>query len=126
MIGPESPLFIPTAGGGWRAADSPAQGQAPYQRHSTTSRLAAASAADFAANQEALVERLLRDRGGVGATDEEIYQGLITSRVITPETKDSSIRRARVGLVSMGIAHDSGRRRETRSGRSGTVWVISV
>ena len=126
MIGPEAPLFVPTTGGGWRASDGARTSHPPYQRHSDTSRLAASSASEFAANQEAMVERFLRDRGSTGATDEEVYQGLIATKQITPETKDSSIRRARVGLVNAGIAHDSGRRRETRSGRSGTVWVILV
>lgn len=95
----------------------------PYQRHSATSRDAAAKAKPSAATLRALVLGHLGKKGVGGATDEEMFIAMINAGVIPPTTKDSTIRARRVELVRDGLVGDSGNERRTRSGRTATVWV---
>lgn len=108
----QNELFTPTHAGGW----------APAVQHSDTSKQAASKAVKYAGKQEQMVAEALQLRA---MTDEEIYRHLIDTEQITHETKESSIRRARVGLVNRGMACDSGETRKLASGRNGTVWTWS-
>lgn len=87
----------------------------PYQRHSETSRAAAASQAGSRANigRETVLE-FLRGRGEQGATDDEIqgWTGL----------SESTERPRRVELVRAGLVVDAGEKRKTSRGRLATVW----
>ena len=96
-------------------------GRVPYQAHSDTSKAAAKSNTSIAGWQEEIV-MISMEQYPKGLTDEQIYNYLINTKFITADTKDSSIRRARVGLVDKGLIIDTGERRELKSGRMGTVW----
>lgn len=87
----------------------------PYQRHSATSRAAAAEAHPAADTQRGRILSYLRGAGGVGATDEQIQEHLN----LNPSTE----RPRRIELVQQGYVVDSGRTARTRSGRRAVVWV---
>lgn len=89
---------------------------APYVRGSETSKKAAGAiqASSASLRVQVLAYLLSRDEG---ATDQEIQQAL--------DMRASTERPRRVELVEMGLVADSGRRRETDSGREATVWEVS-
>ena len=91
--------------------------QPAAQRHSETSRAAAASLRNVA-SMEKRVLRILELRGRDGATDAELeeWTGL----------GGSPVRPRRVNLVHAGLVRDSGGKRKTKSGRSATVWVATA
>lgn len=87
----------------------------PAQRHSATSREAAARIVTGAKSLRGRVLMALLAAGPRGMTDEELQDGLL----INPSTQ----RPRRVELVRMGLVLDSGTTRATRAGRRATVWV---
>jgi hypothetical protein len=97
-----------------RAASKAAGESFPaHQAHSDTSRAAAAEIRPNAGTLRAKVLDCLRSSSGL--TDEEIQNWL--------QMPASTQRPRRVELVRMGLVADSGRRRETMSGRFAVVWV---
>ena len=88
----------------------------PYQKHSPTSRAAAASI-DNAASLRARVYRLIEERESWGATDIEIQNEL--------NMDGNTERPRRRELQRAGKIKDSGRTRKTPSGRSAVVWVVN-
>lgn len=88
----------------------------PHQRHSTTSRQAAAKIAPSCNELQARVLAFIRAHGG--ATDNEIQDGL--------EMNPSTQRPRRVELVAKGLVRDSGRKRATGSGRPAVVWEVAT
>ncbi len=89
----------------------------PYQRHSPTSRAAAADIAGRAGTLRRLVYDHLEARGETGATDPEL-------QTVT-NMGGSTQRPRRVRLVEMGLVRDSGRTRPSPSGRQCAVWVVT-
>lgn len=89
---------------------------APYVRGSKTSKKAAGAiqASSAALRVQVLAYLLVREDG---ATDQEMQQAL--------GMKPSTQRPRRVELVQMGLVRDSGRTRDTESGREATVWEVS-
>jgi len=85
----------------------------PYQAHSETSRTAAEGMRSTAVTDRELVLRLLKGKLG-GMTDEEIQRKL----KLNPSTE----RPRRIELVQAGKVRDSGRRRNTASGRPAAIW----
>jgi hypothetical protein len=85
------------------------------QQHSDTSVAAGVSIAPAACKMRALVLAWIETTGATGATDEEIQEAL----AMNPSTQ----RPRRGELVERGWVADSGRCRNTRSGRGATVWV---
>lgn len=96
--------------------DSVRHDSAPYQRHSATSLAAARRVNPPSAQMRLTVLRFIEQRGALGATDEEIQNGL----TMNPSTQ----RPRRIELVNLGLVADSGCTRRTRSGRAATVWVM--
>jgi hypothetical protein len=88
----------------------------PAQWHSDTSRDAADQIATVAGRLRRTVYQWLAGRGAQGGTDEEI-QGALSMPANTQRPR-------RVELFDQGLVVDSGRRRETRSGRKAVVWVV--
>lgn len=86
---------------------------APYVRGSETSKKAAGAIQASSASLRVQVLAYLLHTGG--ATDQEVQQAL--------DIRPSTQRPRRVELVEMGLVRDSGRTRETESGREATVWV---
>ena len=86
----------------------------PYQKHSRTSKAAAASAKPVAKSLREQVLAYLIAQGDWGATDDEIQSAL----KMNPSTQ----RPRRVELVRLGLVEDSGSARETRAGRYAVVW----
>ena len=86
----------------------------PFQRHSETSRAAAAAIYGKTGSSRRAVYDWLRSRGELGGTDEEIcaWTGL----------SSSTVRPRRVELVRDGLVVESDARRRTQSGRWATVW----
>jgi transcription initiation factor IIE alpha subunit len=82
------------------------------QEHSDTSREAAALIEPKRPTLRARVLKAIKRYGAL--TDEEIQ----TETGLNPST----VRPRRIELVEMGLVRDSGRRRETRSGRRAVVW----
>lgn len=64
------------------------------------------------------VQRFIGLQGDRGVTDEEI--------VLALDIDPSTARPRRIELVAAGQVIDSGRTRETRSGRQATVWVAAT
>lgn len=87
-----------------------------FQLHSKTSCAAAKSIQSSAATLRAKVFTYLKDHPG-GLTDEEGINGL--------QMNPSTYRPRRIELQRLGMVVDSGRRRETNSGRSATVWMAA-
>lgn len=88
---------------------------APYVRGSETSKKAAGAIQASSAALRVQVLAYLLTAGG--ATDQEIQQAL--------DMRASTQRPRRVELVEMGLVRDSGRTRETESGREATVWEVA-
>lgn len=88
---------------------------APFVSHSSTSRAAAEAIDPSTVTLRDQVLQWIRDRGGDGATDEEIQLGL----GINPSTE----RPRRRELQQAGFIVDSGQVRRTRSRRDAVVWV---
>ena len=89
----------------------------PAQRHSATSVAAAEAIAPSAGTLRYKLLTWLRDRGEVGATDEEMQLGVPMA---------ASTQRPRRGeLVAAGYVKDSGSTRSTKSGRAAVVWVAN-
>lgn len=88
----------------------------PYQRHSTTSKVAASAILPNAKTLRAAVLNYLRAYGG--ATDDEIQAALNMS--------GNTERPRRRELEQHGLVRDSGRRRLTHSGRQAVVWEAAV
>ena len=86
----------------------------PYVKDSATSAEAAERAEPRAGTHRAYVLNGLRAVGALGATDEEMQEGL--------EMDPSSQRPRRIELVRAGLIEDSGMTRKTLSGRKATVW----
>lgn len=87
----------------------------PYQPHSGPSRDAAeAMRGGAAVSDREAVLRVIDGKMG-GLTDEEIQRVL----KLNPSTE----RPRRIELVKAGLVRDSGRKRQTISGREATVWV---
>ena len=88
---------------------------APYQKHSKTSRAAAAGIAPKAGTKRAQVLDFLRMAGEGGATDEEMQQCI----PMNPNTQ----RPRRGELLADKFIKDSGRTRKTVGGDDAVVWV---
>lgn len=88
---------------------------APFQPHSATSVAAAQAIRPHMGRQQERVLHFLQTKGDAGATDEEIAEAL--------GLNPSAARPRRVELQEHGLVADSGRRRQTRSGRSAVVWI---
>jgi site-specific DNA-methyltransferase (adenine-specific) len=92
----------------------PVRKSLPRQAHSDTSTAAAKSMKGGKANSAR--KRVLHFlRASAGATDEEMQDALS----MNPSTQ----RPRRIELVEQGKAHDSGRRRKTKSGSKAVVWT---
>lgn len=89
----------------------------PAQNHSATSRAAAKQARLAAPRRRERLLGYLRRRGNAGATDAEMQEALGIS--------GDSQRPTRVDLVKRGVVMDSGRTRQTPSGRAATVWIVA-
>lgn len=90
----------------------------PYQAHSNTSAAAAARIEPVAGTLRMVVlAEFKRHRGGL--TDEELV-AVLSDRLYPPS--ENTVRPRRVELVRHGWLRDSGRRRNTRSGRAAVVW----
>lgn len=90
---------------------------APYQRHSATSKAAAAFASAHAETWLRRVYDAIDAAGPRGLTDEEA-QDLLRLNASTQRPR-------RVTLVDAGRVYDSGLTRLTRSGRKATVWIAT-
>ena len=87
----------------------------PHQRHSDTSRAAAASVRSSAASIRARVLEYLQRQGPKGATDDEVQRAL--------NLPGSTQRPRRVELIRDGMVRDSGRKRPTSTGRAAAVFT---
>lgn len=91
-------------------------GPAPkFQAHSDTSKAAAAEIETKARTLRGTVYSFLKISNLYGATDEELQIAL----GMNPSTE----RPRRIELVELGLVRDSGRKRNTKSGRKAVVWV---
>lgn len=90
----------------------------PFQRHSATSKDAAASIEPAAGTLRSRVWGFLVERGANGATDEEIQNML--------DMAQNTERPRRIELVNGGLVRDSGRTRLTQSNRRAVVWEITA
>ncbi len=88
----------------------------PYVVGSDTSKEAAQSIAKDLPRLESLVYGFIHRAGNVGRTTDEI-------EVLSDLVHQTASARVR-GLVLKGRIRDSGMRRDTRSGRKATVWVV--
>jgi hypothetical protein len=88
---------------------------APYQRHSATSRAAAARVAPKAGTKRAQVLEYIKSCSAQGATDEEMQQCIPMSA--------NTQRPRRVELLADKFIKDSGRTRKTVGGDDAVVWV---
>ena len=87
----------------------------PYQRHSETSIDAADKISSASGKLRKQVYMYIRLCGIDGATDEEIQMAL--------SMEGSTKRPRRVELFNDALIVDSGRKRNTKSGRSAVVWM---
>lgn len=95
---------------------NPSEPDPPAQRHSATSVAAASAAKEFAPLLRNKLLALLQRVGAYGLTDEEMQREL---------AMDANTQRPRRReLEQAGMVRDSGKTRETRSGRRATVWVV--
>lgn len=89
-----------------------------YVRHSRTSKAAADSVrGGISARQRAVVMEAIRAAGSDGLTDEEAGERLGLG--------GNSLRPRRRELEKQGLVIDSGRVRDTESGRSAVVWIAA-
>ena len=91
------------------------QAPLPYQTHSATSAEAAVRKGPSASIDRERVLLFLRERGEIGATDEQIQNHL----GMAGDTE----RPRRVELLRAGLVKPEGVRK-TRTGRDATVWVV--
>jgi len=89
---------------------------APFQQHSATSRAAAIEISKKLNPLQLAVLAFVVQRGALGATDEEIQNGL----TMNPSTQ----RPRRIELERKGLVADSGTTRKTKAGRPAVVWVV--
>ena len=89
--------------------------EAPYQRHSTTSREAARSIGKQTNGLQRRVLDYFKDHPE-GATDEQLIDGIGLGA--------STVRPRRIELVQLNLIKDSGRYALTKSGRRATVWIL--
>lgn len=90
---------------------------APYQRHSRTSRAAAASIEPKTGTKRAIVLAFLRGRGPAGATDDEMQREIPMGA--------NTQRPRRVELLAARLIRDSGNERNTAGGDAAVVWVAT-
>lgn len=90
---------------------------APYQRHSRTSRNAAGDITPSATTLRAKVMEFIISCGIDGATDDEMQVCL--------DMNPSTQRPRRIDLWHAGLVFDTGRTRQTRSNRKATVWAAA-
>jgi hypothetical protein len=95
--------------------DFESEPEAPYQRHSDTSREAAEAIEPSAESYRGQVLAEIRGRGLRGATDDEIQVAL----GMNPSTE----RPRRVELWRASLVMPTRETRPTRSGRPATVWI---
>jgi len=108
-----------TAGGGIFSVPVEMAGESyPYVPHSDTSRKAAREMKGKGPVLRVKVYRYLQSRGPAGATDDEIEAAL--------EMRHQTVSARRRELVQRGLAQDSGQRRKTSSGRTATVWTVTI
>jgi hypothetical protein len=88
----------------------------PYQPQSPTSKAAAKAAKPAAGTHRANVLAMLAKVGAMGLTDEQMQDIL--------DMNPSTQRPRRIELVRSGHVKDSGRKRNTTSGRKATVWEV--
>ncbi|HEY5552423.1 MAG TPA: hypothetical protein VIK52_11075 [Opitutaceae bacterium] len=88
----------------------------PYQKHSPTSKAAALGAAPHALGARERVFNAVA-ASACGLTDEEIQDRL----GMNPSTQ----RPRRIELVADGLVRDMGLSRQTKSGTSAVVWVVT-
>lgn len=100
----------------WAADHPPYNGEPPSQRHSDTSRAAAASIKGKVRDQHRLILGYLATAGG--STDEQLQRGL--------KMPANTERPRRCELTEMGLVEDSGLRGLTESGRKAVVWKVVV
>lgn len=89
--------------------------QAPYQSHSEPSSHAAESIQEQTPTLRAKVFKCILQAGSHGHTDEEIQFSL--------DINPNSERPRRIELVRLGMIRDSGKQRQTISGRKAAVWI---
>lgn len=97
----------------------PYQDMPPHQRHSETSKAAAASIKDRRGPSHRKILdylRAARERGFLGATDEQMQDRI-------PMIANTQ-RPRRVELVQWGYVKDSGRLWHTKSGEWAVVWEL--
>lgn len=87
----------------------------PAQPHSSTSQAAGESIGAVSGSLRRAVYEFIRGCAELGATDEEIQEGL--------PMPSSTQRPRRVELVNAGMVYAAGERK-TRSGRMATVWRV--
>ncbi len=92
---------------------------APAQAHSPTSIEAARAIEPDAESLGREVLAFIRKRGEAGATDDDLME------LLAPIVgyQGPTLRPRRIKLMKDGLVRDSGRTRETKSGRSAVVWV---
>lgn len=89
--------------------------QAPFQKHSATSKAAAEAILPKLNALQRQVYAFIRNSPGV--TDEQIIDGLRLS--------PSTARPRRIELVAMGLVEDSGTTARTKADRPATVWRVT-
>ena len=102
--------------------DAPLFGRSQRQRSraqaTDTRSQTAESIRPVLAELQRQVLNFIAGQRGHGATDEEISLGL--------DMKADTARARRVELRDAGHVHDSGTRRNNKSGRPAIVWVVSI
>ena len=93
----------------------PYNGEPPFQKHSDTSRAAAAGMRNKLGQLHVRVMEAIRFHGPL--TDEELCDVL--------NLQGNTLRPRRRELQLMSYVVDSGERRNTRSGRKAVVWKLS-
>lgn len=88
-----------------------------WKRYNSVSVEAYRSIKPMASTLREQVLAFIENRGNGGATDDEV------EAVTGMRHQTASARRRE--LVLKGLVRDSGLRRETRSGRNATVWVVT-
>ena len=88
---------------------------APFQKHSITSKEAAQEIQPRAGTLRHKLFCFIRDKGQYGATDLEAQEEIPMAA--------STQRPRRVELEKAGLIEDSGETRRTKSGRQAVVWV---
>lgn len=91
---------------------------APYVSGSDTSQAAAESITADLPRLEALVYKLIATSGLQGRTDDELEAAT--------QLAHQTISARRRSLVLKGRVCDSGQRRQTRSGRRATIWILGT